>query len=583
MIEDSSGDFFGTTEYGGAFGDGTVFEMAAGSGTVTILASFNGTNGANPLAGLVEDSSGNLFGTTNGGGASGDGTVFEVVAGSGTITALASFNGTNGANPYADLIEDSSGNLFGTSFSGGASGDGTIFKVAPGSGTITVLASFNGTNGANPLRALVEDSSGNLFGTTTFGGASGNGTVFEVAAGSSTITTLASFNGTNGSNPQATLVEDSSGNLFGTTYAGGASGDGTVFQLAAGSGTITTLVSFDGTNGANLEAGLIEDSNGNLFGTTVLGGTSNDGTVFKVAASGGTLTTLVSFNGFNGSEPEAGLIEDSNGNLYGTTYEGGAASDGTLFKVADATFTITATDAAGATASQNYSLPVILAPAISTTTLPNWTVNQPYNQTIVASAGTGATTFSVSAGSLPTGLSLNSSTGAITGTPTTTTGSPLNFTITATDAATVTANQSYTVTINAAVDHYDVAQLDGQQPIQSDHRGDRWHRSLLVRGDDRQSAHGSEPEHQYRCDHRHADDHRRQPLRLHHHRHRRHQRVRQPCLFRHHQRGAGDHHDDVAKLDGQPALRRDHCRKRRHRADHLYGDDGQPAPRPEPQ
>src|SRR5262249_32275419 len=202
--------------------------VAAGSGTITTLAAFNGGNGADPDAGLIEDSRGNLFGTTSAGGPNGHGTVFEVAAGSGSITTLASFNGANGSTPGAGLIEDSRGNLFGTTFGGGTSGDGTVFEVMAGSGTITTLASFNGANGANPLGGLIEDSSGNLFGTTSGGITNGAGTVFEVAAGSGAITTLAAFNGANGANPGAGLIEDSKGNLFGTTAQGGPNNDGTV-------------------------------------------------------------------------------------------------------------------------------------------------------------------------------------------------------------------------------------------------------------------------------------------------------------------------------------------------------------------
>jgi uncharacterized repeat protein (TIGR03803 family) len=341
LVLDGSGNLFGTASDGGASGVGTVFEVAAGSGSITTLASFDNTNGAHPQAGLVLDSSGNLFGTTLYGGAFGYGTVFEMAAGSGTITALASFNGTNGAYSYAGLVQDSSGNLFGTASSGGASGYGTVFEVAVGSGTITPLASFDNTNGTDPLAGLVLGSSGNLFGTTAAGGASGVGTVFEVAAGSGTIATLASFDNTNGANPQAGLVLDSRGNLFGTTYDGGVSGVGTVFEVAAGSGTITTLASFDNTNGAYPHAGLVLDSSGNLFGTASQGGASGNGTVFEVAAGSGTITTLASFNYANGDEPYAGLVLDNGGNLFGTTYDGGAFGFGTVFELAAGSGTIT--------------------------------------------------------------------------------------------------------------------------------------------------------------------------------------------------------------------------------------------------
>src|SRR5439155_1279821 len=155
-------------------------ELAQGSNTIANLASFLGSSsGANPAAMLVADQSGNLFGTTANGGASRDGTVFEVAAGSHTITTLASFYVSHGASPYADLVADSDGNLFGTTSSGGARGVCTVFEVAAGSHTITTLATFNGINGAYPYAGLVEDQSGNLFGTTLQGGVWNKGTVFE--------------------------------------------------------------------------------------------------------------------------------------------------------------------------------------------------------------------------------------------------------------------------------------------------------------------------------------------------------------------------------------------------------------------
>jgi uncharacterized repeat protein (TIGR03803 family) len=170
VVEDSSGNLFGATAYGGAYGDGTVFEIKAGSGAVTTLAFFNGTDGAVLAGGVVEDSSGNLFGTADEGGAYGDGTVFEIKAGSGAVTTLASFDGANGASPRGTLVEDSSGNLFGAASTSGADGYGTVFEIKAGSGAVTTLASFNYTDGYDPNAGLVEDSGGNLFGTTANGG-----------------------------------------------------------------------------------------------------------------------------------------------------------------------------------------------------------------------------------------------------------------------------------------------------------------------------------------------------------------------------------------------------------------------------
>jgi uncharacterized repeat protein (TIGR03803 family) len=390
LIMDASGNLYGTTYQGGAAGDGTVFELASGSGTITTLASFNGANGANPATGLVMDSSGNLYGTADGQGPLGHGTVFELAAGSGAITTLASFDATNGASPSGAVSMDSSGNLYGAA-GGGASGDGVVFELARGSNTISTLASFSGNNGKDPgggvtmdgsgnlygttynggtqdygtvfelaqgsgtitmlvsfndngysPGGLVMDSAGNLYGATSYGGVPGDGTVFELARGSGTITTLATFNGTNGATPVGTLVMDSGGNLYGETEGGGAAGDGTIFKLAAGSGAITTLASFNGSNGQYPDGGLMMDGSGNLYGTTPAGGASGNGTIFKLAAGSSTTTTLASFSGGDqGMDPEGGVIEDNSGNLFGTTYSGGSYFDGTIFELAAGSSTIT--------------------------------------------------------------------------------------------------------------------------------------------------------------------------------------------------------------------------------------------------
>ncbi len=338
VIIDSSGNLYGTTSGENAYHSGTVFELAHGSAAITTLATFNGTNGDWPEDAPIMDSSGNLYGTACGGGAKNDGTVFELATATGTITALASFDGSNGANPEAGLIMDSSGDLYGTTTNGGANDYGTVFELAHGSGAINTLASFNGTNGESPSDALIMDSSGNLYGTAAGGGASGYGTVFELAHGSGTITTLASFVPLtrDGDRPLAGLIMDGSGNLYGTTSLGGLYGAGTVFELAHGGFTISALASFNGANGAYPQAGLSMDASGNVYGTTELGGASKAGTVFELAQGSGTITTLVSFNRTNGFGPEDALIMDTSGNLYGTTYLGGASNGGTVFELSGA-------------------------------------------------------------------------------------------------------------------------------------------------------------------------------------------------------------------------------------------------------
>jgi uncharacterized repeat protein (TIGR03803 family) len=260
------------------------------------------------------------------------------------LTTLVNFNGTNGAEPEASLIAGARGDLFGTTYEGGANNFGTVFEIAKTAhgyaSTPTTLVSFNGTDGLFPQGALIADGAGNLFGTTTIGGAyyepnGGYGTVFEIAKTASgyasTPTTLVSFNGADGSGPIGNLIADSHGDLFGTTVFGGANNLGTVFEItktATGyASTPTTLVNFNGTNGAGPSGNLIADAAGDLFGTTGFDGAYNFGTVFEIAktASGyaSTPTTLVSFNGTtDGHQPLGSLIMDANGDLFGTTTSG---------------------------------------------------------------------------------------------------------------------------------------------------------------------------------------------------------------------------------------------------------------------
>ena len=254
-----------------------------------------------------------------------------------TLSTLVSFNGTNGANPYASLITDAAGNLYGTTIHGGINNIGTVFKVANDANhTLSTLTSFNGTNLAGPFAGLIADAAGNLYSTTINGGSGLYGTVFEVANDTNhTLSTLASFNLTNGAGPYAGLISDTAGNLYGTTNGGGASKSGTVFKVTNDANhTLSTLATFNGTNGAAPWDSLISDAAGDLYGTTQTGGVSNRGTVFEVANDAShTLTTLVSFNRTNGQYPYGGLIADSAGNLYGTTSSGGANGYGTVFEL----------------------------------------------------------------------------------------------------------------------------------------------------------------------------------------------------------------------------------------------------------
>ena len=339
----------------------------------SVLHSFSGTNGADgsaPFAGLIADSSGNFYGTTFDGGTFGFGTVYELTAGGGEKILYNFTGGTDGANPYGSLILDSAGNLYGLTIYGGGPnncnsnvGCGVVFKVSP-TGTETVLYAFKGQgDGGVPVAGLIRDADGNLYGTASQGGGTGRscgvagcGVVFRLSpAGRQTV--LHTFTGPpDGARPLASLVQDVAGNLYGTTELGGAGcyghisvyGCGTVFKLDR-QGHETILYSFtQAADGGSPQAGLILDPGGNLYGTTTnggdnlfckLGNTTGCGVVFKVDPLGNE-TVLYAFpGGAAGAVPFASLVRDAKGNLYGTTALGGNFSGiyangcGVIFKL----------------------------------------------------------------------------------------------------------------------------------------------------------------------------------------------------------------------------------------------------------
>lgn len=359
LILDTQGNLYGTTTGGGTYSNGTVFK-ANKTGKEKVLYSFTGTggDGARPYSALVRDAQGNFYGTTafggnpgcSLGGETGCGVVYKLSA-TGKEKVLYSFTGTGGDGefPYAGLVRDAQGNLYGTTYDGGdfgcnpTYGCGTVFKVDT-TRKETVLYSFTATggDGLGPNAGLLRDGQGNLYGTTVSGGTA-FGTVFKLDL-SSTETVLHTFTGSTGKDgaaPYAGLVRDKLGNLYGTTVSGGTGsctgGCGTVFKLDP-SGTETVLYSFTGTGGDGEfpAAGLVLDGKGNLYGTTYAGGLASCflgcGIVFKVDPSG-TETVLYSFTGTSGDGkyPHGGLVLDKLGILYGTTYGGGATGYGTVF------------------------------------------------------------------------------------------------------------------------------------------------------------------------------------------------------------------------------------------------------------
>lgn len=363
LIFDTAGNLYATTASGGAFNNGMVFELSPGLGggwTEKALHSFNnnGKDGFIPNS-VTFDAAGNLWGTTYTGGTYGRGTVFELSpnAGGGWVERVRhNFgNGTDGSTPEDGLVSDTYGNLYGTTVAGGANGLGAVFELSPRAGgnwVERILYSFtsSSSDGNSPNAGLAIDASGHLYGITFSGGGfSDGGTAFELtptARGEWTETVLHHFgDGTDGFNPVGTLVLDAAGNLYGSTNWGGAFKNGMVFELSPTAGGIwaeTVLHDFTGIDGSAPEnAALLFDPAGNLYGTTAGGGDSTNcnqgcGTVFKLTRAGDgsfTESVLHSFNNSDGSTPSAGLILDTHGNLYGTTFTGGLYGDGTVFAI----------------------------------------------------------------------------------------------------------------------------------------------------------------------------------------------------------------------------------------------------------
>jgi uncharacterized repeat protein (TIGR03803 family) len=256
------------------------------------------------------------------------------------FSTLANFNGTNGAVPqYGSLVQGFAGNYNGTTSYGGTNNSGTVFRMTP-TGTLTTLYNFcsqvNCADGAGPAGGLVLATDGQFYGTTSAGGANNDGTIFTFTGG--VLTTLHSFDGTDGAVPLAGLVQASNGLLYGTTLVGGADNRGTVFDITPG-GTLTTLYNFcsqaNCIDGDGPVGGLVLATDGNFYGTTQAGGAADAGTVFQITA-GGVLTTLHSFDGSDGSRPLGSLVQASNGNFYGTTNLGGTVNEGTVFEITPA-------------------------------------------------------------------------------------------------------------------------------------------------------------------------------------------------------------------------------------------------------
>jgi uncharacterized repeat protein (TIGR03803 family) len=361
LVQGSNGNFYGTTKFGGVSkhmfctrgGCGIVFEIAP-AGKLTVLHNFCSettcSDGNEPIAGLIQGTDGKYYGTTS--VPFGDGTVFSITA-NGALTTLYTFDGGNGAPPDSPLVQSANGKFYGTSSRRGDFNEGTVSSITA-AGALKTLHSFDGTDGAFPYGGLVQGSDGNFYGTTETGGTMNDGTVFSMTPGG-TLKTLYSFcsesNCKDGNQPQGGLVQGSDGNFYGTTFNGGrskcANGCGTVFKVSP-SGQLTTLYSFcslDGcTDGGAPEAGLVQGTDGNFYGTTTASGGvcsstgESCGTIFRITP-GGVLTALHSFGFADGAYSTAALVQGTDGRFYGTTSQGGVSNDcgaggcGTIFSM----------------------------------------------------------------------------------------------------------------------------------------------------------------------------------------------------------------------------------------------------------
>jgi uncharacterized repeat protein (TIGR03803 family) len=339
LAADAAGNMYVTTVNGGANNQGAIV-MLTPSATESVLYSFlSGTSdGHHPVAGLVPfKGSPSFVGTTISGGTTNNGAVFFVNPGVGEGTFYNFLGGTDGANPYSALAQIGTNYVYGTTYNGGQYGYGTVFSFRISDGLEKILHSFNSAfptlDGAHPYGALTVHK-GLMYGTTQMGGASNLGTVFSITK-TGTYTLVYSFKGgaTDGQSPNAGVLFDSAGNIYGTTYGGGQSNAGVVYEISAG-GVESVLHSFgrNSADGSNPYSSLIK-AKGAFYGTTLQGGSANGGTIYKITAAGVETVVHQFAGGADGFNPYGALLLGKDKALYGTTQIGGTSHLGTVFKL----------------------------------------------------------------------------------------------------------------------------------------------------------------------------------------------------------------------------------------------------------
>lgn len=334
LLRGSDGNLYGTALFGGSLGHGVVFRLTE-SGALGKLLDLGSSDGSQPYAGLIRGDDGALYGTASVGGRSNQGVVFKVREDGTGFEKLHEFAGPDGANPHAPLAIGTMGSLFGTTRSGGASGRGVVFRVNQDGSGFSVLHHFAGGDGGEPHGGLVRHSNGSLLGLTSSGG-SGSGVVYRISEGGD-FETLHEFSGPDGASPAyGALAEGPDGALYGTTAGGGATSQGVVFKINPDGSGFATLHDFDYAGGAYPSGGLTAGHDGALYGTTSQGGAYGQGTVFRITPDGASFGVLRSFDFYSsGGYPQAGLSRGSDGKLLGTTYGGGSGGYGTVFRISE--------------------------------------------------------------------------------------------------------------------------------------------------------------------------------------------------------------------------------------------------------
>lgn len=332
MIQATNGKFYGLTSNGGITGGGVLYEYDVSGNSYTKKVDLNAAlNGSSPNGSLIYANNNKLYGMTLNGGANNAGTIFEYDKSNATFTKKVDLSTANGSAPYGALIQAPNGKLYGMTNAGGANGVGVIFEYDL-NGTYTKKVDLSTTNGCSPFGSLVLGSNGKLYGLTRVGGSSNLGVIFEYDYVNNIYTKKLDFVNTNGANPNGSMVNASNGKLYGLTQVGGVNFVGVLFEYDYINNVYTKKVDLAGANGSQPYGGLVEASNGKLYGTTRLGGSNNAGVVFEYDYVNNTYSKTIDLSTTNGSQPFGSMIKAANGKLYGMTQSGGANSLGVVFE-----------------------------------------------------------------------------------------------------------------------------------------------------------------------------------------------------------------------------------------------------------